>query len=67
MEDRTIAVSHKLANVHEVPPILMLDRGCIVGRSATGNSMERPGVYARLYALHSFEADAGASRALTTG
>ena len=46
---------------------MMLDPGRIVARNANGNSMGRYGVYAQLYALHSFEAYAGASQALTTG
>jgi ABC-type multidrug transport system fused ATPase/permease subunit len=50
----TMIVTHRLATVHNVDRIVVLDRGRIVEQGTGPELVRRGGVYAKLYAAGNF-------------
>jgi ABC-type multidrug transport system fused ATPase/permease subunit len=50
----TLIVTHRLATIHNVDRIVVLERGCVVEQGRGPDLVARGGVYAKLYASGKF-------------
>jgi len=50
----TLIATHRLATIHNLDQIIVLDRGCMIEQGLGSELLARGGVYAKLYASGKF-------------